>query len=902
MICISTDKGISLYDGSSFNHLSLDNGLVDNEIFGTFEDSKGRLWLKTYNGEFCYYHKKKIYHNGNSSWLNTKPFSSYIHSIFEYQGSIWFISSKGEIQVLTENTFKTIALTKEEQKVNGVFELNNQLVVVITDLLGKPLRLISFDDKSSYEEVNLQTNKNNRFNNVCSSILDRYILLSFKNTTTDLADNNFFVVTLDNPEQKSIYLDEIKSQSINQLKTIDSSLFIATRNGLYQYKMLPNLTFKFVKHYLENNIVSNLTLDNEGYLWVSTLDAGVYRISYNSPFKQLLNTNVHFLGVDKLSNKLFIGSNSKYYKWENSTLYSFGLPTSTNENNEINLIKTIDKDGRLFISASTTSFIKTANEYYSTPSLSGVKSIFLEGDTLWVGRYKSIEAIHLKDLTQFNNKVFQLDRANNISVDQDYVYYANNKGIHLINRKTKHIHSINIKVNDFQKEEDTLWCATKSKGLLKITKNDTIFFNANNGLNGNNINHFYLDQSVIWIATNQGFSKLDRSTSTITNYDMTFGLPILGINKIACHKDVLFLGGNKGLFSIEINSLKKQNHHHPTIFIDDFIVNNVSVLNKSNLEFAHHENNITINFFSVAFSNANKLLFRYKVNNDDHWITTSSKNLNFPKLKPGSYYIQIQASSAYNEWGETTHTSFIIRPPFYQTGWFILSSVALFMLLSLLIIYFVINSIKKKEQTKRLISESEQKALRAQMNPHFLFNILNSIQQFFLKNESQKGHVYISKFAALIRRILDNSDQSYITIADEIATLQNYVELEKIRIARDFIFEIEIDQKLDTSKITIPTMILQPFLENALWHGIKHVSNPKITLKFNQKEEFLYVTISDNGRGYDVEKALNKNKPSGIKLSKERIDALNLSLSKKMKLSITSNTSGTIVELKKYLS
>ena len=202
------------------------------------------------------------------------------------------------------------------------------------------------------------------------------------------------------------------------------------------------------------------------------------------------------------------------------------------------------------------------------------------------------------------------------------------------------------------------------------------------------------------------------------------------------------------------------------------------------------------------------------------------------------------------------------------------------------------------------------KALRAQMNPHFIFNSMNSIQKFILKNDSFSASQYLTKFSKLIRLILDNSNESYISLESEIALLKIYVEIEDLRFDNQFEYEIKIDDSLNTDTVQIPSMIIQPYIENAIWHGLLHKETKgKLTLEITKLDNaMIKVVVTDDGIGRQKalelkSKQVLKRKSYGLQITEDRIDILNKTKSNKTQLQIfdlkdeEGNPSGTKIEL-----
>ena len=198
---------------------------------------------------------------------------------------------------------------------------------------------------------------------------------------------------------------------------------------------------------------------------------------------------------------------------------------------------------------------------------------------------------------------------------------------------------------------------------------------------------------------------------------------------------------------------------------------------------------------------------------------------------------------------------------------------------------------KNKAKLKQLKLENhllslEQKALQLQMNPHFVFNVLNGIKALGNSNKSEELNTTINKFAVLLRSVLNSSRQEEISLSEEISTLKNYIELEQQMSSNPFEYTIKTDLNIDAEEILIPPMLLQPFVENSIKHGINSIKNGEIDINFSIKDDFLRCSINDNGVGFlQSEKQINSNSHQSlaVNVTKERIKHL----SKDSKFSIS---------------
>jgi sensor histidine kinase YesM len=268
------------------------------------------------------------------------------------------------------------------------------------------------------------------------------------------------------------------------------------------------------------------------------------------------------------------------------------------------------------------------------------------------------------------------------------------------------------------------------------------------------------------------------------------------------------------------------------------------------------------------------------VKND--WLITKNREALISGLTPGDYRYEVQAKTEFGEWGPTASFSFTVLPTIYQTIGFKIVVVALSICAILLLFYWRIQVIRVKEEKKtainKKIAEMELKALRSQMNPHFTFNVLNSIQYFISIKDATSAQQYITKFSRLVRMILDQSREKDITLEQKLKFLKLYLELEEMRFENKFHYSIAVDAKINPAEIKMPGMLVQPIVENAVKHGIENKKgNAFISITFQQRDSTLICTVKDNGIGRSEAERLKSNntyRSLATKILKERIDSL----------------------------
>ncbi|HET6992955.1 MAG TPA: histidine kinase, partial [Bacteroidia bacterium] len=359
------------------------------------------------------------------------------------------------------------------------------------------------------------------------------------------------------------------------------------------------------------------------------------------------------------------------------------------------------------------------------------------------------------------------------------------------------------------------------------------------------------------------------------------------INDIKRSGNFLYVANIKGVFVFDIRQMEIKNGNLSLpVFIqgvsskNDFHIEQNSVLN-------YAENFIHISFTGLSYSLFGKLNYAYKLEGlETEWHYTKNLSLDYFNLPPGNYKFIIKAIAGNAH--ESIHPaifSFTISPPFWKTSWFIFLISAVFSTTLYLVFRYRIFQIRREEKRKADIkiytANMEARSLRAQMNPHFIFNALNSIQNFVMKNDKNSAQAYLSKFARLIRNILEFSQVDFILLRNEIETLGLYIELEKLRASDKFQYSIVAEDSIAAGSIYIPAMIIQPVVENSILHGLLPMEkeNGMLKISFTKKDRVVSCTIEDNGVGRIKAKELNlmkqkQHRSMGTSIINERLDIL----------------------------
>jgi two-component sensor histidine kinase len=344
----------------------------------------------------------------------------------------------------------------------------------------------------------------------------------------------------------------------------------------------------------------------------------------------------------------------------------------------------------------------------------------------------------------------------------------------------------------------------------------------------------------------------------------------------------LYFSTEKGVQKIDLNAFLKiqlfDNLKLTGVRIDNQFLSKVS----ANLEIPEKSaQRIDIFFSTLNFLAKDKIRYRYRFEGEDWKDLGDDPKLSLVKLGSGNYNITIEAFDILNKNHRKQFTlNLRIVPPFYKTVWFY-ALIGLFVLSIILYVNrYLVHKEKQYGKLKNKIKENENQMLRSQMNPHFLFNSLNSINSFIIQNKKDEASNYLTSFSKLMRKILDNSRKDIITLKDELDATKLYLNLEAVRLEQKFDYSISIDKKIREDEIMIPALIFQPFLENSIWHGI----HPKPDSGFieisidaenaGEHNSYLIIKIKDDGVGRNAAEKRNKeslHKSHGLEITLERL-------------------------------
>jgi len=907
----ATDAGVFKYNNSNFKIFTTNDGAPDNTIFNLFEDKKGRIWMTGFNGRVGYYLNDRFHEPSSASKISEylQFGKKVIYSIYvDSLGVVWLGTAKSLIKLLPDNNYSSFNEVKDyKDSVNTlIIEPEDGHIISAKVFSSKSNRNYLTELKNQYSfNVQVQTNRTQKIFEIIKpkklnhQPVHRQLMLNDGRIAISYINDLYIISKNGEIEKKefdktiiSIYEDKGKHVWIGFSKggikcygsgNFDKPLF----------EDLPNLSISGICVDYENGIWLSTLEDGLFYssgtgikteMQISALQANIIEVANLNDTIWVVNNKRDIFAVDNNNNIKFINNFEtpavsdlfNIYQYNNSKYIAGVISGKTNSSFEIN--KPLKLRG-LDFAASAIAFYHSASKYLALSTthlievIDGVVTNQFDlpsrGKCIYITKSNKIFIGTLNGLYEFRNGKFIELRLK----DQRF------------GERTTDIKCLG---------GDILAIGTRGKGVLIKNGDITYQITSADGLASDICNSITVGkQNDLWIATNKGISHVfyelsNYSVKGITNYNFTNGLPSNEVNRIALRGNEVWVATRKGLAVIDLGD-HVFNSIRPKTYLRELHINDIKIDSVFPKELPFNKNNFKFKIEVLSFKNSEKIKFKYKLLGwSDIEKESNSEIIEFNNLSYGNYTLLVTGINNNGILSETIQYSFSINKPFWLTWWFIALEIIFVLLIMVLVIRWRIKFINKREQEKtrlnKELAEYQMRALRSQMNPHFIFNAINSIQEYILKKNHHEAYSYLTKFSHLIRQVLNNANENSISLGRELETLKLYVELEKLRFENSFIFDLEIDEAIDIDNIIIPSMLIQPFVENAIWHGIMPLQNVRkgiIKVHVRKNNTGAYIIIEDNGIGRKKSADIKKtpgHKSLGMQLTKQRLDVLSKQL------------------------
>jgi len=904
---LGTISGLSKFNSHSFQSYSIDDGLADNKISQVMLSSDNRIWVATpkglsvfnNHGEFKSFPFKTI----ASTEVND---SKKINGIIEYRDSIYLSTEKHGIFKFNGIDLEEVVAPIPGIKYRVLTGINDSIIFCATNgglyvYEDNQFHLFDIEGKVDLNVSDVKVLGDRIF---ISTIYNGVIVfdLSTRQIISEYATDMLGI--------KSIYVDEnevLVASNFGMMQVTNSEeIFYSERNGLTTNKL--------------NKIIK----DKEGNIWIATDGKGLLKFSGKSimtySVKEGLSADI-VMSINQLTGEEFVFGTL----YRGVDLYLDGKVTSFDSETGLNRNAVwstcVDNSGICWVGTSEgVNCIKSSEVIYhaKTSEITGrIRSIYSRDSSVYFGgtsglwHYANDSLEHL-----LKDNIYDVYK---IEMSSDRIFLGTSNGLfwHDFMSKTLDFNHLELPVENINTvcldSYDNLWVGT-TNGLFIISPDlkSKNFRLDNSNFKSKNIMGITKDgNGQMWFSTNNGVFLLSnndpfKSEPTIFHYTLSEGMIDMECNLNAIYEDkdgFVWVGTSTGLARInpKLNrnlftyQLPQLSITGIRLFKDNFDFNEYDTKGEKptgipeEITFPFKKNHVTFDFIGINNKNPQNVYYSYRLlGAEEDWSSITSENsATYSFISPGLYEFQVKAANKNYEWTEPVTITLIIRPPYWQTWWFISLIVLVIIAVVYYILRFRLRQVNQKKDNERLVYENklrnlEQRSLNASMNRHFIFNSLNSIQYFINSSDKKSANKFLTNFAQLIRKNLDSSTQPnfLVSLGEEMERINLYLTLEKMRFNEKFDYSIEVDDAIDEEMINVPSMILQPFVENSIIHGVlPKEGNGTIKIHIKEENNSIVFEVEDDGVGIDdslnqKEYFIGDHKSQGMEITANRVDLL----------------------------
>ena len=853
-IWVATDKGVSKFDGKTFKNFTTETGLPTNDIWEIYITDDNRVWFFTRSDKLGYIQNDSVY--AFSDEHNSLFYPVFIARVgnrinffshgknYGFNGRKWQLLDKGKARKVIHKNVSHLNIEKpfvefidhhnsviSRQKVDNIStfisQINDSLVIARTI--------------SGFFIINLNTLKAYDMKTPGLFTGKKYIRVISFNDNIQISGPDFWANLSSDFRLENIRRFPAFFHSVTAFKDKNANYWINTFNdGIYLIRQTASET----RVYLPKEKIRQIKKYGHD-IYAGVIDKGLYKYNpVKQDFEFFFPVNGYIYDFYINDNDFVIISNHHMYVKQGGKLQKIprkGKKVQMIDENlylmSVNTIKRMDLNKMQFEDVATLHDTEVLVKYHDT-IIAGTPAGLFYWDA-------AVQPYRFTRLKNFKHPVLSAK----VSGDK-LLIGTDGFGLFVWDgTQFKHVEDTgNLIINHIETDGNNIFLATQ-KGVLVYKKDK---------------DNFVFERTI---------RKMDGLISDQVNY-------------VIAQNNRIFSAGYNGISAMKLT--KEPYYPMQSIYLKKVLFNDRVLDSIHNKVPYAQPNNLQVHFGVIDFSGQEHNKYYYKLlPGQTEWTETESGIINFSRLSPNDYQLFIRAENPYKQ-RIIKRFDFSITPLWWQTSYakvfFILSVFLVLMSIALLIRKMEIKKQQKKLRIQKEMAEHELHALRSQMNPHFVFNSLNSIQFFINDKDFKKSEGFLVKFARLIRMIFDFSSKKSITLEEEINMLESYLTLEKMRFGDDFNFCIDIDKNLDIKRTYIPTMLLQPLVENAVNHGLFHKKGKgMICLSFTKIDENTYeVSVSDDGIGIErskqvKRKSLNKHHSKSTKILMDRIKLLNIS-------------------------
>ncbi|MBS1663147.1 MAG: histidine kinase [Bacteroidetes bacterium] len=889
-IWTGTETGVSRFDGTHFRNFTARDGLSDVEILEMFGDSYGRVWMAPFRKSICYYYKGVIHNQENDSLLRTMQFHGNVEHFAE--------DASGNILIQEARGLYMVARGGRVQRIDSI---NHVPIANCHSISRSAGGYFLVHEQDSVFEL-----KDGAFKGLFRIMVGHGILLpSFLTLSPEISVwrkemGESRIRSLSTGKERAFPFAYPQMRQVCYSIVDDTIVYSNEVSGSTEYRLHSGTT----RNFLPGIEVSRTFRDDEGDLWFTTIGHGLYRLNSTEirtiSLKQPPFGDCAVHSIVRAGGELLVGSNhNSIFRFSLPSMESLGLERFSNEERKrVLFIDTLDK-GRMIYGCDYTLLLHgpsvhthfhinvksghmvTKNDLLFSSSFGAFRmkiDKFGKFDTLWNERTTTL---FYKDDTIYIGTLNGLYRLTG-NREKGYRTYFMGTDIPFLRKRIASI---------VESSNGVLWIAPyDDAGLIGVKDGKGVgHIGEDEGLTSDICKTLVLQNDYLWIGTDKGLNRVNlRSRNEpVLQLKASDGLGSNLINTIYVDSPMVYVGTPAGLSLFDQNRVGSSSRCRITWLDISSAGHSLMGEDMGRLLLPYQRNNIHFEFVGLSYKSAGSILYKYRLLGlDTSWKTTRQTFLDYPTLPSGDYELQVMAINKFGTPSILLSQPFEVMTPFWRRAWFDVIAVVGFLSVVWLIVSFRISHIRKRQQEEkelhRRMAEMEHTALQAQMNPHFIFNCLNSIQQYIFDQDIFAANKYITGFSRLIRQTLQNSNQSLIPIADEVSYLSSYLSLEKLRFKDKMDYVIEVASDIDQQTVVIPPMLIQPYVENSMRHGLRHKTSGKgmIRIRMEASVNNLTITVEDNGigrhkaAGYKTGEHI-EYQSRGMSLTAERISIMN---------------------------
>lgn len=861
-IWFATDNGVSRYDGLEFKNFSSANGLPDNEIVNFAEDNLGRIWLSCYNGIPCFIQDGSVFNPSNNPELKKMVQCGYMR----------FCKMGNKLIVTREGTYLNGFEVAENGQIQPIGSNENFAKAgnYMIDLQGLQIgeihlfnsRCVKIDTLSYLKNANLA----GQYTKYCSWGQNSFALI-FKDNTC----NTYTIESDTLAFQKSFKLDI----AIEEIYDFDGQFYALVKNeGIvpvnHEFKRDSGKLGLFA-----NKLVHFALQDKAHNFWGCSPGDGVFMTRLNDCIIYNESNGIQVSAIQKISaygQDIYFGYNNSIIQCIHNGQVKEVVSNFKEAPQGKMQCLFVDSNYVFFSALGKTMLYDRKTHQHKIISIGSVKCVAKSNSaTLWAGTHSNCFQIKfpdtITDTIKCGRTTAVLERKNGdliVGTLHGLLRCKKTGGKWSVDTLKSGIRLKNLSISCLTELNDVLVVGTTQKGLLLLQGKDFEFVHNKTMLKDLNCKTVQVDeQGRIWLSSFSGLHciRLGKSIHqySIQDYGKLIGYRNLFINDVVVKENSAYIASSRGLIVLDVDRPGKQNKNDWPVYVTEMLVNDSNLLKNSASSYLLRANThaVEFRFSGIDFESQGNIQFKYRLLGlNQEWQITDKNSVRYEALGPGNYVFQVMAMNARRQWSKhIASVSFLIDNHWWQSIWFWLALALLGLLISFWSIRWFLSrkhDIQLKEASiKKHIAEIELKAIKAQINPHFIFNILNSIQYFVANNQTDKAEDYLGKLGRLLRKTLDFSSKTVVNLEEELDFIQNYLSLEQLRFDEHFHFTILNDFPKYWANIQLPPMVLQPHIENALRHGFRGRAREfkKLEIRFIKHEDTLVCEIEDNGIG-----------------------------------------------------